>query len=155
MVYILDGGIGVRSRRRILSSIDVRKVAVRWITTDWNSAIQGVPVFGHVSRSTYFRLLAPELLPEAVERMLYVDADTVFLANPLVLGTLSMGEKTLFAVREAGATVSSVGLAGFKGLNIRPDAPLFNGGVLLIDVNRWRDQSCSFRVMQYLRENSL
>ena len=37
----------------------------------------------HVSEATYFRLFMSELLPAKIENLVYLDADTICISNPM------------------------------------------------------------------------
>ena len=79
-VYVLDGGIGERSKARLARSWKSRRVSVRWLTPDLD-AIADMPVSHHISRSTYLRIMTAELLPAEVDKAIYLDADTIVVRN--------------------------------------------------------------------------
>lgn len=85
-----------------------------------------------ISVSSYARLFLPEMLPESVDRVLYLDCDTV------VCGSL----EGLFAMDLKGAWVGGVRdfiPEGFKrSVGLAPDSVYINAGVLLIDLEKWR-----------------
>lgn len=87
------------------------------------------PVFGHATVATYFRLLLPGLLPEELERVLFIDADTVVTASLDPLWSLSLEGKALAAVPDHWLSCREQN---------HPVGSYFNAGVLLIDLKRWR-----------------
>jgi lipopolysaccharide biosynthesis glycosyltransferase len=46
---------------------------------------------------------------------------------------------------------ASFGVAGWKEAGLNPDEPYFNAGVMLIDVERWRETGVEKRSLDYLR----
>jgi len=87
------------------------------------------PVNGHVSVAAYFRLLVPELLPSSVTRALFIDADTIITAPLSELWQLPMQGKSLAAVPEHQL---------FCRDHDHEYKKYFNAGVMLIDLQEWR-----------------
>ncbi|MFN9643544.1 MAG: glycosyltransferase family 8 protein [Cyanobacteriota bacterium] len=87
------------------------------------------PVFGHATVATYFRLLLPGVLPAELKRVLFIDADTVVTANLEPLWNLSLEGKALGAVPDHWLSCQE---------QDHPVGSYFNAGVLLIDLERWR-----------------
>lgn len=86
------------------------------------------------------RLFWPDLLPDAAERVLYLDCDTIVCGSLAPLFSYDLAGKTVGAVRDA--------LTGrYKSLLDFPASePYFNSGVLLIDTAHWRERQVSERI---------
>src|SRR5579863_8991611 len=76
-LYIMDGGISEENKRKLTAVLDVTHVAVNitWLNPGSDS-LTGVKT-GEWTAVTYFRLLIPELLPQNVDRAIYLDSDLV------------------------------------------------------------------------------
>ena len=83
----------------------------------------------HLSPAAYYRLLISRLLPASVERVLYLDCDTIVLGNLAGLVSRDMGGKAVLAVRDGEA--ESVR----RAYNL---AHYVNSGVMLLDLGKWR-----------------
>lgn len=94
-----------------------------------SQSLDGFPVNGHATVATYFRLLLPELLPHAVERVIFVDADTVVTASLSELWDIPLQDRMLAAVPEHRLSCHDHGYRFGE---------YFNAGVMLIDLDRWR-----------------
>lgn len=153
-VYILDGGISRWNRYKLEKGLDGQRVAVQWVSTKRQSQLDGVPVFGHVSVATYYRILIAELLPN-VEKAIYLDADTVVLDDLSRLWCMDMDAMLIMAVQEGDLTVGSGQevIPEYETLGIPPVTPLFNGGVFVADLKRWRTAQVSKRILEYLTRN--
>lgn len=92
-------------------------------------SLKGLPVNGHASVATYFRLLLPELLPYAVNRVIFIDSDTVVTAPLLDLWATPLQDRALAAVPEHRLSCQDHGYRFGE---------YFNAGVMLIDLDRWR-----------------
>jgi lipopolysaccharide biosynthesis glycosyltransferase len=151
--YVLDGGISVKNRNRIQSSVSGAGIVISWISLDQAIArLKDVPVFGHVSKATYFRLLLADLLPLDETRAIYIDVDTVVLSDLSVLWRVEMEGCSLGAVPDGSTISTGRGIPGYKDLGIPPDAPRFNGGVLLVDLQKWRECETAKRCLEYLKK---
>lgn len=149
--YVIDGGVRARTRARVARSLDPARATVEWIRPD-PARLTGMPVFGHVSLSTYYRILIPELLPAGVPRAIYVDADCIVLADLAELGDRGFEGRPLMAVPEGEMRVSSPdGLPAWRELGLPPDARCLNGGVLVLDLPAWHREGISARILGYLR----
>ena len=94
--------------------------------------------------SVLFRLALPQILPADIDRVLYLDGDTL-VRRPLdELFQLDFGQSGLAAVPEAHPAVQRLGLP--------LDSAYLNSGVLAIDLSTWRSNRTSEmmldRVMQ-------
>lgn len=137
-VWVLDGGISWLRKRRVVASLPQGKVELQWVRPS-HRRLKGVPVFGHVSICTYYRLLIGELLPNSITKVIYLDVDTLVQGDIGELWDVEMKSTTLAAVPHSDMNVSApYGLAMYKELGLSPDTPYFNAGVLLIDLVRWR-----------------
>lgn len=105
-----------------------------------------LPKLDHISIATYYRLLIPKLLPETIDKVIYLDCDIVIRQNLNELWNYSIDQFAVGAVYHiAKWIVSSI---------IRLDYPIsfgyFNAGVLLINLKYWRENEISERLFEYL-----
>ncbi len=97
------------------------------------AAFEGFPNFYFPSKMPYARLLLPSILEG--ERLLYVDADFLFLKSPLPLFKEHLPSSGLGAVLEASMPKQSFDPpAEDPGLPVDLDRPYFNSGMLLLDM---------------------
>lgn len=111
-----------------------------------DSAGDGLPAMGRISEVMWYRLALPELLP-TTERVLYLDCDTLVL-EPLA---------PLWQIDMQGRSVAAVTNVFPPDLLHRPDdlgiprTDYFNSGVLLMDLNAWRADRWSERIVRLAR----
>jgi lipopolysaccharide biosynthesis glycosyltransferase len=99
------------------------------------SLVQSFKVFGHVTCATYYKLFMGELLPQGLQKVIYLDSDVV------VRGRLDELWNSCYGNFIAGAVTDSYVEANPQiksNLGLDSALPYFNAGVLLIDLNRWR-----------------
>lgn len=64
-----------------------------------DSLFEKAPVLKRITKATYYRLFASMYLPETLERILYIDPDTLILRDISALYHLPFGDNFLRAVR--------------------------------------------------------
>ena len=113
---------------------------------------ENAPVSRQYPREMYYRLLAGELLPDHVERVLYLDPD-ILVINPLgFLWELDMDGKLFAAAAHTGKTelVHSV-----NRLRLGVDHDYYNSGVLLMDLRKMRKMVRPQQIFTYVKECSM
>lgn len=94
------------------------------------------------------RLFTGSYLPESVERVIYLDCDTIVIDDITPFWNTEMGDCVLACVPEPVITKSRRGLLGMA-----PSDDYYNAGVLLFDLNAWRRENCEQRVLSYYIEH--
>lgn len=132
-IYIFDNGIGNDNLRRfnVLASMYKRKINVVNIE-DKLSKVNRVKEAWDIS--TYSRFFIQDILPDDVERVLYLDCDTLVLGDVSKLFKFPFEkDKIVYGVLDR----YNVGSLERIGID---DGIYINAGVLLIDLKEWREQ---------------
>lgn len=99
------------------------------------STYADLPTLEWISPETYYRLLAQKLLPESVDRILWLDADVVICGDITEFYHQDL-EGNLLAACSVMDEESYH--ASLNQLTLPPDARYFNAGVLLYDLEAQR-----------------
>lgn len=92
---------------------------------------------GQISKAAYYRLMLSEILPESLHKVLYMDGDLIVRGS---LSPLWNTDLTGYAV--AAASDSSDGyIEFFNRLRIPFEKGYFNSGVLLVNLDYWREHA--------------
>jgi lipopolysaccharide biosynthesis glycosyltransferase len=152
VVYLLDGGIGPAARKRLAESWRSGRITIHWLPVE-ESRFRGLPLWGRMPVSTYFKLLVPELLPDHVERALWLDCDLVALADVGPLWDADSGGRHVLAAQDQVVPLVSSrdGVAGWRELGLGVNAKYFNAGVMVVDLARWRRERIVEHVLDHLR----
>jgi lipopolysaccharide biosynthesis glycosyltransferase len=149
-VHVFSDGILETTKERILGSLPDGSVCLNWLPVD-ASRFRGFATMGHVSKVTFARLLMPQMLPASLGRILYLDADLLVLEDLWDLWNTTLEGALLGAVTDGLDIRIKSGAAGTE------EAPrvrtYFNAGVLLIDLERWRQEQVAEKALEYLRQN--
>lgn len=131
--HILDGGLSEINQNKIKKIIENANQKVYFYKTD-NKETEKFPQTGYVSRATCLRLLITDILPKNIQKVLYLDCDIVVLKDLYDLYNYDLGDKPLAAVRDIKST-EILRIYFYPNLY-----RYFNAGVLLINLNFWRNQ---------------
>lgn len=90
------------------------------------------------------RLFMGEALPQEIERVLYLDCDTI-VARPLKkLWNISLEGKLIGAVMEP-----TIYKAVKESIGLEEKDPYFNSGVLVVDLRQWRESKIQERLLDF------
>ena len=147
---LIDGGLPEEVRSRLLQSYSRRPGAeLNFVPFRWPEGCDAPALEG--SRLTYARLFIPEFVHE--ECCLYIDADTVVRRDPCELFELAKVTPDAPVIAARNYPVSGyhaqLGRQSAQLVDgVRPDAPYFNAGVLMINLELWRQRDVARRCLE-------
>ena len=168
-LYIIDNGITLQNRKRLLRSWRFANVSIDWLTPDQRILSQ-LKYSGHASSSNYSRLLAPKLLPKKIKKCIYLDCDILVLSDISELWEIPLDDMALLAAQDitvpymcSSATLAEYEacaefisedepLPTYKDLNIPPTSKYFNTGILVMNIEKWRDEQICEQALDYLHK---
>lgn len=116
-----------------------------------DEAFSDAPVFRHYTKAMYYRLLAFQLLPAEISKILYLDPDILVL-NPV----RPFYELDIDDCLYAGATHSAfVGITKYVNqirLGNTDMAEYFNSGVLMMNLEKQRKEISEQEIFDYVKE---
>jgi lipopolysaccharide biosynthesis glycosyltransferase len=150
-LHVLQDGIANDDRVRIQSTASA---LIRWCDVD-SATFEGIPTPSHLPASALFRLLIADQLPH-LARAIYLDTDTIVVDDLEPLWQQDLGRAVIGAAHDPYVDV----LGGSPGLpfvrrGLTSSMPYFNSGVMLIDLERWRQSDVSAAALSLLRESTL
>ena len=96
---------------------------------------------------SYCRLFLDKLLPESVDRVLYLDGDVINTGSLEKLWNLDL-EATC-----AAAVIDCIGEKYYQLLGLSKEARYCNSGVILFDLVQWHKQKMDEKVRSYVHDN--
>ena len=153
-IYILNNGLNQESKTQISNSLESEILELNWVDVN-EEKIQGLKVDGHISIDTYYRLLIEEYFTE-YSKIIYLDADVIVKTSICELWNFEFDGKHLLAVpltsKKSGFVNGERGLPSYKLLDIPSTTRTFNAGVMVLNLNLWRQDLISQSVIKYLRD---
>lgn len=108
----------------------------------------------YISVCTYFRLFVPYILPENVDRLLYLDCDIIINGSIKELYNMNLNDNVIGAAKNM---ISIYTIKKFeksiKKLNLKNNDNYVNAGVLLIDVKRYKEFISKEEIYDYIINN--
>lgn len=108
----------------------------------------GIPSY-RGSYAANLRLFLPYFLEENVERVLYLDADTVVDSSLEDLYGMEMQDSAL------GMVLDSLGYKYKQMIGFQGSDPYYNSGVILFDLINWKKNQCTEKIIQHLKDGNI
>ena len=131
-IYILDCGIEDANKQKIMKLCS-GKNAVFFI--DAKKTLDGLDYDLNLDRgsiASYARLFLGSMLPNDVDKVLYLDSDTMIRGTLIDLYNIELESYTIGGIRDSFSALNK------KVFGIEKNGLFINAGVLLIDLNMWR-----------------
>lgn len=146
-IWVIDGGISA-SNKNILSNFinDLYDINIFYIDAD-KKVYQTFKLSYHFTPSIFYRISIPDILPDSVEKVIYLDSDLIFQQDIDNLWSIDIGSNFLGAVESLGINIKH--LVGV----INQDSAYFNSGVLIINVDEWRKNNISQKLVSFIAQN--
>lgn len=149
-VYILGEELSDDSKDKLCEL--AKSYERRLIFKDTSNLIEnmkkwGIPAY-RGSYAANMRLFLPLILEEAVDRILYLDADTI------VNGSLKTLMKTKMENYALAMVMDSLGGNHKKTLGFSETEPYYNSGVILFDLKNWREWECTERIIAHIKQGN-
>lgn len=111
-----------------------------------DTIVESFPInLNHITIPTYYRLLAAELLPEEIDKVIYLDCDIIVVGDIKPLWEVNLEGRALAAISDCPSI--SDGLC--KRLGYSESYGYFNAGVLTLNLQYWRDNNLSKKLLDF------
>ena len=150
-VYIMvEDDLSVRNRKRFAKLANTYGATIEYVKVD-RSLFEKYPTrnMAYWSLAMYYRILAAELLPTDVEKVLYLDCDIIVTKSIRDLYDTDLTGKALGVVLDVFLHEDEV----YERLQYPIKDGYFNSGVLLMNLKYWRENNSIDACMQYLTEH--
>ncbi len=150
-LYVVDGGLSPWQRHRLLDSWKHELLGVHWVTVDEDRLV-GLPYWKRFGVTAYYRLFMPEFLPSEVTKAIWLDADLLVLHDPARLWWTNVAGAALAAVQDmvVPTVASPLGISAYEQLGLDPQCSYFNSGVLVVNLEWWRENRVGEQVLSYV-----
>ncbi len=151
--YVIDGGISEHHKQKLTQILTHDQIAtrVKWLTPNLE-ALKALRVPKRWGVATFFRLLAPDLLPPELDRVIYLDSDLVVEGNLAELWEQDLGNCPALAVQDYWLPFVSMPCAlaeTYQKLGLAPNAFYFNAGMIVLNLKYWRENCVAQKALDY------
>lgn len=151
-VFILDNKITDKNKKKILDLTNNFSCNISFIELNIfdniNIDLSPVELKSTVSLMTYARLFISSILPNNVKKILYLDCDAIILGSFKDLWNLNLEDNYCAAVLEPGANECLK-----RTFWIYDVESYINGGLLLINLEKWREDNVEKKFLDFLLEH--
>lgn len=157
-IYLVNDNISPKNVRKISQTVTSDKINLFW--QNINDVIPARIVLpddkSTFPLNTYVRLLAEYFLPEHVKRLIYVDVDMIFLKDVNILWNVDLQGSVIGAAvdREKLVSFQWGGIRNYKELGIPAESKYLNAGLLLIDLEKWKEINATGSIIKIMNENA-
>ncbi|MEM1013389.1 MAG: glycosyltransferase family 8 protein [Planctomycetota bacterium] len=150
--HVLTHSLTGRHRRRLERVGSSVGVQVRIHDVD-ESAFDGFPTSFQWSLGTYLRLVVGEALPQALERVVYLDADLLVRRDIGALYDLALNGHPVAALTTSRDPQTVDRYLDYCRDERPPSVAMFNAGVMLVDLRLWRASESGQEAAAFLRRH--
>ncbi|MDL2231412.1 glycosyltransferase family 8 protein [Porphyromonadaceae bacterium OttesenSCG-928-L07] len=104
----------------------------------------------HISIATYYRCFLTSILPPHVKKTIYLDCDLIVRHPITELWNIDIDQYSVACVEDMWSSKPD----NYDRLNYPSDYSYFNAGVLLINLEYWRQHNICEESIRYIKENS-
>lgn len=143
IINVIDGGITLKNRA-YLEDLVIRNNSQIFFKEIETNLLKNLVINGHITEATYYRILIPELFP-LINKAVYLDCDIIVRTDIVNLWGHDIKNYALGAVRlyEYNA---------HEHLGIPKDANYFNAGILIMNLDKWRKENISQKVIEFIQK---
>lgn len=153
IIYLLTEGLSLYNEKQLTDLVTSNGGELHIIPVN-SEALKNCPMpplfkLSHISIATYYRLLVSELLPEEIDKVIYLDCDIVVRHSIDDLWNYNIDGYAIGAVYQ----IADWNIDAIKRLSYPISYGYFNAGVLLINLKYWRENQISGQLFEYLEKN--
>ena len=150
-LYVVQDGFTPEDHESVSSLCARFRASYHPLTVD-EAWFKDAPTLRYYSRAMYYRLLAAKILPEHLDRILYLDPDMLVIGPIRVLYETDMAENLYAACIHRGLVDLSTPVNKVR-LSTYETEGYFNSGMLLMNLPRIREHVYPQVVFDYVHQN--
>jgi lipopolysaccharide biosynthesis glycosyltransferase len=142
VIHAIVTGVSQAAREKITKYVSANKASIHYYQVDEEQMGKYVRSSAWTA-AVYYRLMFPFLIPKEVQRLIYIDTDTLVLNDLNRLYQQDLGNHPVGAVYDSYVKKQEL-------LGIHEEGEYFNSGVMVMDVPEWNKQRISEQCFEYL-----
>ncbi|SDM83943.1 Lipopolysaccharide biosynthesis protein, LPS:glycosyltransferase [Fictibacillus solisalsi] len=144
-IYILYSRLSKKNEYKLSEIANKFNFKVQFLRLE-KSLYSNYPLIDYLTAEAYYRIFIPDLLEKKIKKAIYLDCDIIIKEDLSKLWEIDIENYFLAAVRDDLAKYR------YTDLSI-PVGCYFNSGVLLINLQKWRENHISDKVIKFIRKN--
>lgn len=103
----------------------------------------------HISNIGFARMLMSDFIPEHIDKLLYIDTDTIVRHDVAELWDTDIRDYAIAAAEEPADTISD---KRRRKIGLPLGEPYFNSGVLLMNMRKWRADAIEPKLIEHINK---
>ena len=154
-VWIIEDAITKSNRIKLESSLDPFMFTLKWIN---QKEVIPKDMQLPLDRNTYplnifMRIFIPYFIPYEVKKVLYLDVDMIINKDISELWDTNIEDYIAAAVTDSTCVYIKNNVKNYKELNLPGDAKYFNSGLLLMNIEKWKEHDITRKVIETVNQN--
>ena len=144
-VYIIDNGISEQNKEKLQKTATKygRKI-VFFPKINLEQMAHTSIYVGQWNIATFFRLYLGSILPQNIDRVLYIDCDMIIRHSLKDIYELDLGECSVAGADDCRSDLYR------KDIGCKPGTVYINNGFMVIDLNKWRAMNFEAKCTQFI-----
>ena len=132
-IYIIDNGISDDNKDKLQNTVKKYSRKLTFVSKiDLESITKTSIYVGRWNIGTFFRLYLSSILPESIDRIIYIDCDVIIRKSLANVYNLNLNGCLVAAVDDCRSNLYRIEIGSL------PNNPYVNNGFMLIDLAGWR-----------------
>ena len=151
--YVINDNISKDKIEKLRDTADTFKAKIEFISVP-EDKFSNVYLSGHVSKAAYFRLALTDILPNDIEKVIYLDVDLLVYDDIKKMWQIDLKNLPLAAVPDYGI-MASPRLCKQKAdaIGLPVGEKYFNSGVLVVNLKEWRKEDYTKQILEIINNN--
>lgn len=146
-VYIIDNNISEQNKQRLKKTAEKYSRELIFVSCFDLEKLTHTNIYvGRWNISTFFRLYLASILPESVERIVYIDCDTIVRHSIYDIYQIDFGSCSVAGVDDCRSDLYRVEIGS------KPGEVYINNGFIIINLKKWREEHLEDEFCRYISE---
>ena len=146
-IYVIDNNISKLNKIKLESTANKYSRSIYFIDKiDLNALTKTNVYTGRWNIGTFFRLYLSSLLPETVERVMYIDCDTIVRHSLNIVYNIDMGECLVAGVDDCRSDLYR------DDIGCKHGSVYINNGFMVIDLKKWREEKIEEKFTKFISD---
>jgi lipopolysaccharide biosynthesis glycosyltransferase len=145
-LHVITSGVSPEEQEEIRQYAQQNNAAIRYYEIDMELVSSFHIQSQYFTAATFYRLFFPAVLPPDVKRFIYLDTDIVVSGDLTRFHEIDLQGFPIAAALDPGVIAR-------PELGVHEPYTYFNAGILLIDIDQWRQQQVTEKAVRYILDN--
>lgn len=151
-IYIINNNISDENIKKLNLLVKKYHRKITYINADKilnSDKISKLPKYSGMRKNgkSFMKMMLDDVITDDIKKIIYIDCDTLVVND---IHELMNTEMNGYPIAMA---LDSFVLKAKPSIGLQYDEPYYNSGIILFDLEQWKKQNCSSRVVNHLANN--